>query len=126
MGEGFGGERIHVCVWLTLCCSPETITTLLIGYTPLQNVFGVKKKKKYLLGDRVRWELGVIKNPKGFWGARVFQACSFQALNFPSPQPLISKMALLNCGGANTNLVWERVDNSFTFPLFENLHKSKF
>ena len=23
-------------------CSPETITTLLIGYTPIQNVFGVK------------------------------------------------------------------------------------
>ena len=26
--------------------SPETITMLLIGYTPVQNVFGVKKKKK--------------------------------------------------------------------------------
>ena len=24
-------------------CSPETITTLLTGYTPMQNVFGVKK-----------------------------------------------------------------------------------
>ena len=24
-------------------CSPETITTLLLGYTPIQNVFGVKK-----------------------------------------------------------------------------------
>ena len=26
-------------------CSPETIITLLTGYTPIQNVFGVKKKK---------------------------------------------------------------------------------
>ena len=40
-------------------CSSETITTLLIGYTPIQNVFGAKnikiqfkkiKKKKKLLG----------------------------------------------------------------------------
>ena len=27
----------------SLHCSPETITTLLIAYTPMQNVFGVKK-----------------------------------------------------------------------------------
>ena len=27
----------------SLCCSPETITALLIGSTPIQNVFGVKK-----------------------------------------------------------------------------------
>ena len=28
-----------------LRCSPETITTLLISHTPIQNVFGVKKIK---------------------------------------------------------------------------------
>ena len=29
----------------SLCCSPETITTLLIGYTPIQNKnFKLKKK----------------------------------------------------------------------------------
>jgi len=27
----------------SLPCSPETITALLISYTPTQNVFGVKK-----------------------------------------------------------------------------------
>ena len=26
-----------------LFCAPETIKTLLIGYSPIQNVFGVKK-----------------------------------------------------------------------------------
>ena len=26
-------------------CSPETITTLVIGYSPIQNVFGIKKIK---------------------------------------------------------------------------------
>ena len=32
----------------SLCCSPEPITMLLIGYTPIQNAFGVKKiNKKY-------------------------------------------------------------------------------
>ena len=45
--RGFGGEWIHVYVWLSpltdTCmaesshCSPEIITTLLIGHTPIQN-----------------------------------------------------------------------------------------
>ena len=35
-------ERLHfMCVAESLCCSPETITALLISYTPIQN----KKKK---------------------------------------------------------------------------------
>ena len=34
----------------SLCCSPETTTSLLIGYTPIQNVFGVFKKKKKQVG----------------------------------------------------------------------------
>ena len=34
-GRGVG--RTHACVWLSLLhCSPETITILLIGYTPIQ------------------------------------------------------------------------------------------
>ena len=39
MGGKFNGEWIHVYVRVaeSLCCPPETITTLLIGYTPLQN-----------------------------------------------------------------------------------------
>ena len=36
MGGSFGGEWIHVYVSLTLCCSPETTTTLLIKYNPIQ------------------------------------------------------------------------------------------
>ena len=36
MGAGFGGEWIHVCVVEWLHCSPETTTTLFIGYTPIQ------------------------------------------------------------------------------------------
>ena len=34
-----------MCMAESLRCLPETITTLLIGYTPIQNVFGVKKPK---------------------------------------------------------------------------------
>ena len=43
MGGEFGGEWIHVYVWLSLFAvhhnlgSPETITTLLISYTLIQN-----------------------------------------------------------------------------------------
>ena len=46
MGAGFG-ERMDTCLCMveSLCCSPETITTLLSGYMPRQNVFGVKKIK---------------------------------------------------------------------------------
>ena len=39
-----------ICTAVSLRCSLETTTTLLIGYTPIQDVFGVKKKeKKFLL-----------------------------------------------------------------------------
>ena len=35
----------------SLCCSSQTITRLLIGYTPIQNGFGVKKKIKLKKND---------------------------------------------------------------------------
>ena len=35
-----------ICMAESLHCSSETITTLLVGYTPKQNVFCVKKLKK--------------------------------------------------------------------------------
>ena len=34
-----------ICMAESLCCPPETITTLLISYTPTQNK-NLKKKKK--------------------------------------------------------------------------------
>ena len=34
-GKGSGGPRIHVCTAESPCCSPETITTLLSGCTPI-------------------------------------------------------------------------------------------
>ena len=37
-----------MCVADPLHCSPETIPTLLISHTPIQNVFGVKKIKIFL------------------------------------------------------------------------------
>ena len=42
MEAGFGGEWIHVYVWLNLHRSLLAVTTLSIGYTPVQNVFGLK------------------------------------------------------------------------------------
>ena len=36
----------RICMAESLCYSPETITTLLISCTPIQYVFGVKKRKK--------------------------------------------------------------------------------
>ena len=43
MGGDFGGEWIHVYVAESLPCSPETVTTLLIGCTP---IYSKKLKKK--------------------------------------------------------------------------------
>ena len=36
----------YTCIAESVGCSPETGTTLLIGYAPIKNAFGVKKKKK--------------------------------------------------------------------------------
>jgi len=33
----------RVCMAESLCSPPKTITTLLIGFTPIQNILGVKK-----------------------------------------------------------------------------------
>ena len=44
VGKGVWGRMdIHMPVADSLCCSPETTTTLVIGYIPAQNVFGVRK-----------------------------------------------------------------------------------
>ena len=47
-GRGVQG-RMDTCIGMaeSLCSSPETITTLLIGYTPIQNK-KLKKKKIYI------------------------------------------------------------------------------
>ena len=48
-GREFGGEWIHgYCMDESLCCPPETITTLLIGCTPIQN----KKLNKIKRGEK--------------------------------------------------------------------------
>ena len=48
MGQGMGvWGKIDTCICMakSLCCSPETTTTLLISYTPIQN------KKFNVLGE---------------------------------------------------------------------------
>ena len=35
IGRESGGEKIHIYVWLSPFCQSETITTLLIGYSPV-------------------------------------------------------------------------------------------
>ena len=37
MGEDFGDYGFGICMAGSLCCSPETITALLPGYTPIQS-----------------------------------------------------------------------------------------
>ena len=53
MGAEFGGEWIHgIYMANSLHCPPDTIKTLLIGYTPVQNKKLKKKKKEK---SRTRW-----------------------------------------------------------------------
>ena len=47
-------KRIHICICITesLCCTPETNTTLLINYTPIENK--KLKKKRCIHSDENR------------------------------------------------------------------------
>ena len=46
-GRGvWGSMDACICMTESPCCLPETITTLLIGYTPIQNKKFPKNKKK--------------------------------------------------------------------------------
>ena len=51
--EVWGWMDTHICMTESLHCSPETITLLLIGYTQIQNIFGVKIKIIFFLKKRV-------------------------------------------------------------------------
>ena len=53
-GGGWGGMVICICVTESLPCSPETTTTWLIDYIPIQNVSGVKKKKIQAPAEGIR------------------------------------------------------------------------
>ena len=54
MGEMFGEEWIHIlCMAESLRCSPKTIITLLISYTPIQNIKLKKKKQKKNANNKV-------------------------------------------------------------------------
>ena len=43
------------CMAEYLHCSPETITTLLISYSSIQNGFGVNKMKKKKISDSTKY-----------------------------------------------------------------------
>ena len=43
--------RMDTCMTKSLCCSPKTVTTLLISYTPIENTF--LKKISLLYNNRV-------------------------------------------------------------------------
>ena len=49
-GKGYWGRMDnYICMVESLQCSCETIITVLISYTSIQNGFGVKKKKFFLI-----------------------------------------------------------------------------
>ena len=68
LGGEIGGRWRHAYIHHVLGCTPETITTLLIGYTPLQNkkVFLIKKLKKKSSSSRKKFSM--LYFPKGAEG----------------------------------------------------------
>ena len=52
--EVWGRMGMCICMAESLCCSPETITTLLIGYTPIQNKKLILKKRRSLLSQHLQ------------------------------------------------------------------------
>ena len=56
-------ERMDTCICMaeSLCCSPETTTTLLTGYTPVQN----KKFKVWVAGSL--YSFGVVGGARTEW-----------------------------------------------------------
>ena len=50
--------RMDACIFTaeSLCCSPETVTTLLTGYTPVQNKQLKKKKERKERKNKEQWE----------------------------------------------------------------------
>ena len=49
-----GGE-FGICMVESLCCSPETITTFLIGYTPIQKKTFLKNKAGIIDSNKPRF-----------------------------------------------------------------------
>ena len=91
-GRELGGEWVHVCVWLeSLCCPPETITTSLIGYTPVQD------KKNFSLKYLIKWKKKTKKTQQKFiYIHHEPQSCKFPLLTQASvclflPQPYFFK-----------------------------------
>ena len=62
----------------SLCCAPETITTLLIGYIPIQN----KKLKKKSVANKLISHVYVIELPEKpkQWGSERFQVGARRAV----------------------------------------------
>ena len=64
----WGRMDTYICMAESLHCSPEIMTTLLIGYIPIQNVFGVKKNK-----NKVRYIDSSLLTPRCY----TFRTCCF-------------------------------------------------
>ena len=58
-------EDIGVCVAESLCCPPETITTLLIGYTPIYHIIYLWNLKNNT-NELMYKTNSVIENKQGY------------------------------------------------------------
>ena len=53
---------MHVCMAASLCCQPETITTLLIDYMPIQNKNRKVRNIVHLTAGQYLWQVFLLNN----------------------------------------------------------------
>ena len=101
-GMGAWGRRdTHTCMAESPHCSPKRITTLLIGNTPVQNVFG-KKKENILKKKKKRVELS---EGRGRWLGLIF---IFWMLSTVSRYPKMGGNSFVAMFQQNGVWVWEK------------------
>ena len=74
-------ERMDTCICLaeSLCCPPETVTTLLIGYIPIQNNKFFKRKKMLSIKKKKERKKEKTRNLslKAIWEFRFYLGISY-------------------------------------------------
>ena len=120
-GRGVWG-RMDTCIGMakSLCCPPETITILLISYTPIQNKkFNLKKRQRALVAINVCLVLFYITDPQNAvpnqWHQqylRAWQKCTFSG---PSPDLWKQKLWELSFTCIAQGLMWPKGWKEFVF-----------
>ena len=105
MGAGVW-ERMDTCIPTaeSLCCSPETTTTLLIGSTPTQNVSGVKKLTLFFF--KIKWDQEFVTKEMQIKNHKNYFMPSKMALIFLKKKQALTRMWRDKKSHIHSHTVW--------------------